>query len=71
MKQKATSISDHAHPKITEVTLSFPEFASEWKKTSIHSWDIANYNQDIKPSPVIRAATPIFDHAQPKHFHLT
>ena len=41
----ASHIFDHAHPKISEIIFSFPEFQPACKKfiTSIHSWDTANF----------------------------
>ena len=46
-------IFDHTHSKISEITLSFPEFARACKK-SLHS--------------ITRLATPIFDHTHQNFF---
>ena len=54
------AIFDHAHPKIIESTVSFPEFVPAWK-----NWF---YSICSFLSPVTRLATPIFDHAHPKNF---
>ena len=59
-----TPTFEHAHPKIIETTLSFPEFAPTTKNQfiiSIHPWDTVNF-------PVTRLTTPIFDHAYLKIF---
>ena len=48
----ATSISDHTHPKIIEITFSFPEFVPECKKEkkSVHSvYSFLRYNQLQSP----------------------
>ena len=59
-------ISDHAHPKIIDITLSFPEFAPKcknWFPLSLHSWVTVNFR-------VLRLdwPTPIFFTIPPKHF---
>ena len=62
----ATPISDHVHPKIIEITLSFPEFAPACKK-SVHSINsFLRYSQF--QSPMTRLTTPFFDHVHPKIF---
>ena len=57
----AMTIFNHTHPTIIEVTFSFSEFVSAFKKLvySINSFLTSNQFQ----SPVTRVATPIFDHA--------
>ena len=52
---------DHAHPKIIEITLSFPEFSPVY---SINLF--LRYSQFL--SLMARLVTPIFDHAHPKFF---
>ena len=50
-------IFDQAHPKITETTFCFPEFAKPCKK-SVHSiYSFLRYSQFL--SPVTRLAMPI------------
>ena len=45
MSQMATPNLDHIHPKIIEITFSFPEFAQARKK-SVHSIDwLLRYSQ--------------------------
>ena len=62
----AKPISDHALPKIIEVTFSFLNLHHHEKYQfipSIHSWDTVNFR-----SPVTRLSTSVFDHAHPKIF---
>ena len=58
--------SDHAHPKIIEITFSFPKFAPAWKIWfhSIHSF--LRYSQF--QSPVTRLTMSIFDMSTQKKF---
>ena len=65
----AMPISHHAHPKIIEITFSFPEFAPACK-ISVHStYSFLRYSQFR--SQVTRLAKPIFDHIYPKKFWST
>ena len=67
-------LNDHihfwpAHPKTTEITFSFPEFALACKK-SVHSINsFLPYSQSY--NPVTRLATPISDHVHPNIFWST
>ena len=58
--------SDHAHPKIIEITFSFPKFAPAWKISfhSIHSF--LRYSQFQRP--VTRLTMSIFDMSTQKKF---
>ena len=62
-------ISYQAHPKIIEITFSFPEFVSACKISSYSIDSFLRYSQ--VQSPVTRLATPIFDHVHPKNFRST
>ena len=66
----ATPIFDQVHPKISEITFNFPEFAPAFKK-SVYSIDtFLRYSQFW--SPVTRLATSISDDNQtPKNFWST
>ena len=57
---------DHIHPKIIEITFSFPEFAPACKK-SVHSINSFLRYRQIQ-SPVTRLATPILTLPTPKFF---
>ena len=57
---------DQTHQKMIEITFSFLEFASAYKK-SVHSINSFLRYSQFK-SPVTRLATPISDHAHPKNF---
>ena len=61
-----TSVFDHVHPKILEITFYFPEFTPP-RKTSVHSINSFLRYSQFK-SPVIRLATSISGHANPKIF---
>ena len=59
-------ISDHAHPKIIEITFSFPEFAPACK-ISVHSINsFLRYSQS--QSPVTRLVMPILTMSIQKFF---
>ena len=66
MNLMATPNFDHIHPKIIEITFSFPEFAQAHKK-SVHSIYSFLRCSEFK-SPVTRLATPISDQAKHKTF---
>ena len=62
-------ILHHTHPKITEITFSFPECAPACKKSVRSIYSFLRYSQFW--NPVTRLATPIFDHAHLEIFWLT
>ena len=45
MNEMATSISDHAHPKIIEITFSFPEFTPACKISAHSIYSFLRYSQ--------------------------
>ena len=60
------AIFDHAHPKIIEITFSFPDVVPACKKSVDSICSFLRYSQFW--SPVTRLDTPNFDHANPKKF---
>ena len=60
MNQMVMPIFDNAHPKIIEITFSFPEFATACKNLqTVHFiYSFLRYSQFL--SPVTRLATPNF-----------
>ena len=60
---------DYIHPKIIEITFSFPIFAPVCK-ILVHSINSFLRYSQFK-SPVTRLATPISDHAHPQMFWST
>ena len=69
MTWMAMPIFDHTHPRIIEITFSFPEFAPVCKK-EVHSINSFLRYSQFK-SPMTRLATPISNHAHSKDFWLT
>ena len=62
-------ISDNAHPKIIEITFSFPDFVPVWK-ILVHSINsFSRYSQF--QCPVTGLTMPIFDYVHPQIFWST
>ena len=59
-------LNGHAHPRIIEITFSFPEFAPACKKSFHFINSFLRYSHF--QSPMTKLRTPISDHAHSKNF---